>query len=148
MHLTKDSEAFLTISEVARSLDLPQHILRFWETRFHQIKPMKRAGGRRYYRPIDVELLKGIRYLLYFEGYTIKAVQRIFRERGESFVLSIFQNNDLIISDSMPPEKQAMRVSEIVENESLNKEDNFVKETLHSALTELLECKHLLDRTR
>jgi DNA-binding transcriptional MerR regulator len=78
----KAPDAFRTISEVADDLDLPQHVLRFWETRFPQIKPLKRGGGRRYYRPDDVLLLRGIRHLLYGEGYTIKGVQRILKESG------------------------------------------------------------------
>ena len=82
MHLDKAPDAFRTISEVADDLDIPQHVLRFWETRFAQIKPMKRSGGRRYYRPDDVNLLRGIRRLLYGEGYTIRGVQRILREHG------------------------------------------------------------------
>jgi DNA-binding transcriptional MerR regulator len=80
--LDKSPDAFRTISEVAADLDIPQHVLRFWETRFTQIKPMKRSGGRRYYRPDDVDLLKGIRRLLYGEGYTIRGVQRILKEHG------------------------------------------------------------------
>jgi DNA-binding transcriptional MerR regulator len=80
--LDKSPDAFRTISEVAAELDIPQHVLRFWETRFTQIKPMKRSGGRRYYRPDDVDLLRGIRRLLYGEGYTIRGVQRIFKEHG------------------------------------------------------------------
>jgi DNA-binding transcriptional MerR regulator len=80
--LDKAPDAFRTISEVADDLDIPQHVLRFWETRFAQIKPMKRSGGRRYYRPDDVDLLRGIRRLLYGEGYTIRGVQRILKEQG------------------------------------------------------------------
>jgi DNA-binding transcriptional MerR regulator len=80
--LDKAPDAFRTISEVADDLDIPQHVLRFWETRFSQIKPMKRSGGRRYYRPDDVDLLRGIRRLLYGEGYTIRGVQRILKENG------------------------------------------------------------------
>lgn len=80
--MDKAPDAFRTISEVAQELDIPQHVLRFWETRFAQIKPMKRSGGRRYYRPDDVDLLKGIRRLLYGEGYTIRGVQRILKEHG------------------------------------------------------------------
>ena len=87
--LDKAPEAFRTISEVAEDLDLPQHVLRFWETRFTQIKPLKRGGGRRYYRPGDVDLLKGIRKLLYGEGYTIRGVQRILREEGNGYVSSV-----------------------------------------------------------
>lgn len=85
----KSPDAFRTISEVADDLDLPQHVLRFWETRFNQIKPMKRGGGRRYYRPGDVDLLRGIRHLLYEEGYTIKGVQKILRENGNQFAIAI-----------------------------------------------------------
>jgi DNA-binding transcriptional MerR regulator len=80
--LDKAPDAFRTISEVADDLDIPQHVLRFWETRFAQIRPMKRSGGRRYYRPEDVDLLRGIRRLLYGEGYTIRGVQRILKEHG------------------------------------------------------------------
>ena len=80
--MDKAPDAFRTISEVATDLDIPQHVLRFWETRFAQIKPMKRSGGRRYYRPDDVDLLRGIRHLLYSEGYTIRGVQRILKEHG------------------------------------------------------------------
>ena len=80
--MDKAPDAFRTISEVAQDLDIPQHVLRFWETRFSQIKPMKRSGGRRYYRPDDVDLLRGIRRLLYGEGYTIRGVQRILKEHG------------------------------------------------------------------
>ena len=80
--MEKAPDAFRTISEVAADLDIPQHVLRFWETRFAQIKPMKRSGGRRYYRPDDVDLLRGIRRLLYGEGYTIRGVQRILKEHG------------------------------------------------------------------
>ncbi|MES0808213.1 MerR family transcriptional regulator [Roseibium sp. SCPC15] len=89
----KSPDAFRTISEVAEDLDLPQHVLRFWETRFSQIKPLKRGGGRRYYRPDDVELLKGIRHLLYGEGYTIKGVQRILKEQGPRFVMQIWRDD-------------------------------------------------------
>lgn len=79
---SKGPDAFRTISEVAEDLDLPQHVLRFWETRFPQIRPIKRGGGRRYYRPADVDLLRGVKQLLYGEGYTIRGVQRILREQG------------------------------------------------------------------
>jgi DNA-binding transcriptional MerR regulator len=76
----KSASAFRTISEVADELEVPQHVLRFWETKFPQVRPLKRGGGRRYYRPEDVELLRQIRSLLYHEGYTIKGVQRLMRE--------------------------------------------------------------------
>ncbi|MCW5715386.1 MAG: MerR family transcriptional regulator [Bauldia sp.] len=87
----KAPDAFRTISEVAEDLDLPQHVLRFWETRFSQIRPLKRGGGRRYYRPQDVDLLRGIRHLLYGEGYTIRGVQRILKEQGLRAVIASAQ---------------------------------------------------------
>jgi DNA-binding transcriptional MerR regulator len=108
----KAPDAFRTISEVAEDLDLPQHVLRFWETRFNQIRPMKRGGGRRYYRPDDVELLRGIRHLLYGEGYTIKGVQRILKEQGVRFVMEIWRNPGTPIpngrgSPAAPPARPA-----------------------------------------
>ena len=87
--MDKSPDAFRTISEVADELDLPQHVLRFWETRFNQIKPMKRGGGRRYYRPDDIDLLKGIRHLLYDHGYTIKGVQKLLKQNGSKFAVAI-----------------------------------------------------------
>jgi DNA-binding transcriptional MerR regulator len=87
----KAPDAFRTISEVADELDIPQHVLRFWESRFPQIKPMKRAGGRRYYRPEDVDLLRGIKHLLYAEGYTIRGAQGILRDKGQKFVQTVWQ---------------------------------------------------------
>jgi DNA-binding transcriptional MerR regulator len=80
--MNKSADAFRTIGEVAGELDIPKHVLRFWEGRFPQIRPMKRGGGRRYYRPEDMELLRGIRTLLHSDGYTIKGVQKILREQG------------------------------------------------------------------
>jgi DNA-binding transcriptional MerR regulator len=85
----KSAEAFRTISEVAVELDVPQHVLRFWESRFTQIRPVKRAGGRRYYRPEDVDLLRGIRALLYGDGFTIRGVQKVLRDRGFRHVAQI-----------------------------------------------------------
>ena len=87
----KSPEAFRTISEVSKDLALPQHVLRFWETKFSQIKPIKRGGGRRYYRPEDVDLLKGIKNLLYNDGYTIRGVQKVIKENGSKNIL--FRNN-------------------------------------------------------
>jgi DNA-binding transcriptional MerR regulator len=87
----KAPDAFRTISEVASDLNVPQHVLRFWESRFSEIKPMKRGGGRRYYRPDDVDLLRGIRHLLYGEGYTIRGVQRILKDEGLQYVQTVWQ---------------------------------------------------------
>jgi DNA-binding transcriptional MerR regulator len=119
---SKAPDAFRTISEVADDLDLPQHVLRFWETRFRDIKPMKRGGGRRYYRPDDVDLLRGIRHLLYGEGYTIRGVQRILREQGVKFVQAVWQEGA-----PQPPHgatedeelaEEAVSASEMLEEES------------------------------
>ena len=87
--MSKTIEAFRTIGEVADELDVPKHVLRFWEGKFPHIRPMKRGGGRRYYRPEDMELLRGIRHLLHAEGYTIKGVQKILREQGVDQVKAV-----------------------------------------------------------
>jgi DNA-binding transcriptional MerR regulator len=100
--LNKAPDAFRTISEVAEDLDLPQHVLRFWESRFPQIKPMKRGGGRRYYRPEDIDLLRGIRHLLYGEGYTIRGVQRILKEQGLRTVQSVGQGRPVALPEPVP----------------------------------------------
>jgi len=89
VHQPKSPDAFRTISEVAAELEVPQHVLRFWESRFNQIKPVKRAGGRRYYRPDDVDLLRGIQALLYVDGLTIRGVQKILKERGSRHVAQV-----------------------------------------------------------
>ena len=86
--MDKTQDAFRTIGEVAEELDLPQHVLRFWETKFNQIRPVKRAGGRRYYRPDDVRLVAAIRILLYSEGYTIRGVQRLLKEQGAKALIA------------------------------------------------------------
>ncbi len=80
--VSKSPDAFRTIREVSEELDVPQHVLRFWETKFNQVRPLKRGGGRRYYRPEDVDLLRRIRSLLYADGYTIRGVQKLMRETG------------------------------------------------------------------
>jgi DNA-binding transcriptional MerR regulator len=100
--LNKAPEAYRTISEVADELNLPQHVLRFWETRFPHIKPMKRGGGRRFYRPEDVDLLRGIRHLLYGDGYTIRGVQRILREQGVRAVQSVGQGREVALPPRSP----------------------------------------------
>lgn len=144
----KSPDAFKTISEVADELDLPQHVLRFWETRFKQIKPLKRGGGRRYYRPEDVELLKGIRHLLYSEGYTIKGVQRILKEQGNRFVVAVASGGaTLAVEDDDVALKHAIPVDQFAQQPRPDPSGN-VKAQLQGALTELLECKRLLDQVR
>ena len=96
----KSPQAFRTISEVSKDLSLPQHVLRFWETKFVQIKPIKRGGGRRYYRPEDIELLKGIKYLLYNDGYTIRGVQKVIKENGAKKIISKpIENNNFTLDN-------------------------------------------------
>jgi DNA-binding transcriptional MerR regulator len=102
---TKSPEAFRTISEVAAELDVPQHVLRFWESRFTQVRPVKRAGGRRYYRPEDVDLLRGIQKLLYGEGYTIKGVQKLLREHGPRFAVGIGRGAEMPADIAAAPVK-------------------------------------------
>jgi DNA-binding transcriptional MerR regulator len=98
----KSPEAFRTISEVAVELDVPQHVLRFWETKFPQVKPMKRGGGRRYYRPEDVDLLRGIRALLYHDGLTIKGVQKLLREQGVRYVAEFGRGETTLGREAAP----------------------------------------------
>jgi DNA-binding transcriptional MerR regulator len=134
--LDKAPDAFRTISEVAQDLDIPQHVLRFWETRFSQIKPMKRSGGRRYYRPDDVDLLKGIRRLLYGEGYTIRGVQRILKEHGIKSVQSLADSSAAVsfgaieeaigqslMEDGLEPKEEAAEAKEEEEEEEYEGSD-------------------------
>ena len=149
--MDKAPEAFRTISEVAEELDVPQHVLRFWETRFSQIKPMKRGGGRRYYRPSDVDLLKGIRTLLYGQGYTIRGVQRILRESGMPHVAGIGRGE--IEPDKQPegaekaapkPAPKVVRAEETPEKEPEPQLSEEQSEQLRQALSDLAVAKQLL----
>ncbi len=100
--MQKSPNAFRTISEAAKELGVEQHVLRFWETKFKQIKPMKRGGGRRFYRPQDVNLIKGIKFFLYGKGYTIKGVQKILASEGVVYTANIWREADAIPSISIP----------------------------------------------
>jgi DNA-binding transcriptional MerR regulator len=159
----KSPDAFRTISEAAEELDLPQHVLRFWETRFSTIKPLKRGGGRRYYRPEDVLLLKGIRHLLYDQGFTIKGVQRILKDQGSRYVVAIANGTPLenlvpLPSDDEPDIDEAPR--EFVEGRDIPESQEFIgepvvqaldeadREKLATVLRELLDCKRILERAR
>ncbi len=143
---TKSPDAFRTISEVAEDLDIPQHVLRFWETRFPQIKPLKRGGGRRYYRPDDVALLKGIRRLLYGEGYTIKGLQRILKEQGPRHVQAIGRGAPI----GAPPDAAKGRDGATAHTPPPGRApvppglDDIT--LLTAVLAELGECKRILDR--
>ena len=111
--MSKAADAFRTISEVAGELEVPKHVLRFWEAKFAQIRPMKRGGGRRYYRPADMELLRGIRHLLHAEGYTIKGVQKILREQGIDAVKVFGRADDAPAADRAKPARRQEQPSEI-----------------------------------
>jgi DNA-binding transcriptional MerR regulator len=153
----KSPDAFRTISEAAQELEVPQHVLRFWETRFSQIKPMKRAGGRRFYRPADVELLKGVRSLLYKEGYTIRGVQNILKEEGVAYVAGVGRGEivprkrDGALEGAPPPgrAKPAPRVGKSLPVSEPARPANRLSdnhaESLRAALRELGEARKLLD---
>ncbi len=176
--MSKSPDAFRTISEVADDLDLPQHVLRFWESRFNQIKPMKRGGGRRYYRPEDVDLLRGIKSLLYDEGYTIRGVQRLLKEQGNKLAIDFGKGEipQAGLASLVPNEpehitqQEAVDVSEYAQAKPAKGKGLIGRITgrgkgsdmdnagsnlgvddlkvLQSTLHELLECKRLLDQTR
>jgi DNA-binding transcriptional MerR regulator len=130
----KSKAAFRTISEVAEELDVAQHVLRFWETKFHQIRPLKRGGGRRYYRPEDIELLRQIKRLLYTEGYTIKGVQRLMRHGG----VAALQNEH---AESSPAAETDAAAPAEQPTESRDETD---KSVIKRAIAELEACRRLL----
>jgi len=147
----KSPDAFRTISEAAEELDLPQHVLRFWETRFATIKPLKRGGGRRYYRPDDVLLLRGIRHLLYDQGFTIKGVQRILKDQGSRYVIAVGEGKS--IDDILPMIEEAEAAGDAAELEDAlmlasPNLDLDSRNKLSDVMRELLECKRILERAR
>jgi DNA-binding transcriptional MerR regulator len=147
--MEKSPEAYRTIREVADSMDLPQHVLRFWETRFPQIRPLKRAGGRRYYRPDDIERLRLIRRLLYDEGYTIKGVQKLFKEQGVQ-ALSTSAALDSgpaaeSANDSAPPASSA-NGGTLKEPKSKLAEAHLA--VLRQALAEIVDAERILAQAR
>lgn len=145
----KSPDAFRTISEAADELKLPQHVLRFWETRFTTIKPLKRGGGRRYYRPEDVLLLKGIRHLLYDQGFTIKGVQKIIKDQGVRHVITLGNGGVIDASLLLPfdgeDNEEELALPEASGDAPLTVED---REKLSAVLKQLLDCKRLLERAR
>jgi len=156
----KAPDAFRTISEVADEIDVPQHVLRFWESRFSHIRPMKRGGGRRYYRPDDVDLLRGIRHLLYGEGYTIRGVQRILREHGGTFVQNVWRagseppppplEEDARDVAAEPAEERAEPTLFLGLGEKVRSAEDGIggsehRQKLEMALDELLACRRIID---
>ncbi|MGU3664260.1 MerR family transcriptional regulator [Methylobacterium sp. A49B] len=134
----KSPHAFRTISEVAEDLDVPQHVLRFWETRFGQIRPVKRAGGRRYYRPQDVELVAGIRHLLHVRRYTIAGAQRVLKDHGVRFVQAVGRG-EAVAAEPLFQEAEAEAGGR---SGALADPDRAV---LAEVLAELRACRALLD---
>ena len=131
----KSAGAFRTISEVSRELDVPQHVLRFWESKFSQLSPLKRGGGRRYYRPEDIRLLKIISNFLYVDGFTIKGVQRIFRERGLKMILAGEVETAIAAKTEKPSSNDGKQTSGISQFEHC---------AIMTAIAELLEIRKLL----
>jgi DNA-binding transcriptional MerR regulator len=152
--LDKSPEAFRTISEVADDLEVPKHVLRFWEGKFSQLRPLKRGGGRRYYRPEDVSLLRGIRQLLYEERYTIKGVQRILREQGVRFVMNCWEDTvegaDRAAIREIPDiaADVARSASESVKTGDSSGITRDQATRLRALLAELTECQKLLAAAR
>ena len=137
---SKSPEAFRTISEVSKDLSLPQHVLRFWETKFAQIKPIKRGGGRRYYRPEDIKLLKGIKSLLYNDGYTIRGVQKVIKENGTKKLMSVISENKVFtetIKDNTDPLEQ--------QNYSQHSINDTKRKKLMNVLNDLVQLRKKLD---
>ncbi|WP_339632170.1 MerR family transcriptional regulator [uncultured Sneathiella sp.] len=136
--LQKSPDAFRTISEVSAELDVPQHVLRFWETKFKVVKPLKRGGGRRYYRPSDIELIRGIRDLLYKHGFTIRGAQKLLKEQGGRI-----DNVDAMVSAARAEGNPALShgAGDGTSGEPLTSDD---KAQIRHVLGELKELKELL----
>lgn len=140
--MAKAADAFRTISEVADDLDVPKHVLRFWEGKFPQLRPMKRGGGRRFYRPEDVDLLKGIRHLLYEQGYTIKGVQKVIRDNGLDWVKSTAEKKPQPVAEpAAPSQPRGKRGRPRSAGPALTQEQ---RRELESVLGELEDLRKLL----
>ena len=146
----KAKEAFKTISEVSGELNIPQHVLRFWEKKFKQIKPMTRGGGRRLYRPEDVELLRAIHKLLYTEMYTISGVQKIFKERGKNFILERDESRKNL--KSLPQVQQdasqeSNYTADLFNDKNSSDYDSDFNNFLIDSISELESLKEILQRS-
>ncbi len=134
--MKKSPDAFRTISEVADALDVPAHVLRFWESKFTQIRPVKRGGGRRYYRPDDVNLLKGIRELLYTDGMTIKGVQKVLRDQGSKSVASSASEILAPVASEVQPAEPVQPNLFVAEAEPLKLDRRVPPAPLHPGLSD------------
>lgn len=161
--MEKSPDAFRTISEAAEELNLPQHVLRFWETRFSSIKPLKRGGGRRYYRPEDVLLLKGIRHLLYDQGFTIKGVQRILRQNGGRQVAALGGGGTFepavfdapvqgpaepAVAIPSPTPALHLHHAPVPDVHTVHELEPVDRDRLSRVMRDLLDCKRMLERAR
>ena len=147
--IEKSPEAYRTIREVADSLDLPQHVLRFWETRFPQIRPLKRAGGRRYYRPDDIERLRLIKRLLYEEGYTIKGVQKLFKEQGvQALSAAVLSPADPSAEMALATEPEARPETGPAAQEARSGIADDDLAALREALAQIMEAERILAQAR
>ena len=154
--MDKAPEAFRTISEVATELEVPKHVLRFWEAKFIHLKPMKRGGGRRYYRPEDVALLRGIRLLLYNEGYTIRGVQKILKQHGPRYVMDYRRASDGGAEETMsrPPAipdiaaETAQGGASLARNLGEARTPKLDKAALIALLDEIEICRDILEAAR
>ncbi|MCP4393096.1 MAG: MerR family transcriptional regulator [Alphaproteobacteria bacterium] len=155
----KSDTAFRTISEVSKEIDVPSHVLRFWETKFSQVSPIKRGGGRRYYRPEDVALLKSIRNLLYNDGYTIRGVNKLLQEEGVNGIISNNATSSASKASTQPPKNKQRESSGAIitnipkapqnvaqdHNPSLPPATAINKQDLSNIMIELEELKSMLD---
>ena len=145
-HPTKSATAFRTISEVSDALDVPQHVLRFWETKFSQVKPLKRGGGRRYYRPEDLAVLRGIRKLLYTDGYTIRGVQRLLKQGG----VKAFLEDEGTAAASVPVRPGGTARDSAVDTGSANPSESSAgpadRQELKAIMDELVALREMLPR--
>jgi DNA-binding transcriptional MerR regulator len=155
--IVKSATAFRTISEVANTLEIPQHVLRFWETKFNQVKPLKRGGGRRYYRPSDIDLIRAIRDLLYHDGYTIRGVQRLLRENGAKSLLQAATRGAENTADGAdnagidtpeqpsPVDVPASPVASLPDTAQRSAGADIDKQSLRDILNELVDMRGVLD---
>ena len=156
--MEKSADALRTISEVATELDVPKHVLRFWESKFAQISPMKRGGGRRYYRPSDIDLLKGIQRLLYGEGFTIRGVQQILKREGVDYVKAFADSDSPLpttaeaakaitrTASKRPGKKKSGKNTADTEKHSITA-DMPRNDVLMALLGEIEECRKILHQS-
>ena len=143
--MEKDADAYRTISEVAAVLDIPPHVLRFWETKFPQVKPLKRGGGRRYYRRADTDLLRAIRRLLYEDGYTIRGVQRLLKTQGPAAVAALPPGQVPDAEDSNADVSCQPDLADVIRSANVCDAPKGFAQVLTLLVSEMAACRNLLD---